>query len=74
MSEGRRLETDGWRTRLQTCRLGKLVLSDTLVPGGAFSEHPDQHRRERLILLAVDQELVGWLAVRRGLPVRPVVR
>jgi hypothetical protein len=39
----------------------------------SLTEHADQHRPERPILLAVDQEdLDCRLAVRRGLPVPPV--
>jgi hypothetical protein len=32
----------------------------------AFSQHPDQHRAERPVLLAVDQELAGWTEIRSG--------
>jgi hypothetical protein len=39
-------------------------------------QHADQHCPERPVLLAVDQELDldRWLAVRRGLSVRPMTR
>ena len=43
---------------------------------GTLEDAADEHRPERPILLAVDQELGldRWLAVRRGLRVRPVAR